>query len=98
MKLELDTDANTLRLIQDGQERIMPAYSTEGFKALSDAWVKIGWNQKYPYTFTWMGRPLIQLPEDVLRIQEVIFRVKPDWIVETGVAHGGSLILYASLF
>ena len=44
-----------------------------------------------------MGRPLIQLPEDVIRIQEVIYRVKPTLIIETGIAHGGSLILYASL-
>ncbi len=75
----------------------MPLYSTEAFSIISDLWVKVGWNAKYPYTFSWMGRPLIQLPEDVMRIQEVIFSVKPDVIVETGVAHGGSLILYASL-
>ena len=48
--------------------------------------------------FHWMGRPVIQLPEDMIRIQEVIWRVRPDVIVETGVAHGGSLIFYASLF
>jgi cephalosporin hydroxylase len=60
-------------------------------------WVKVGWNQKYPYTFSWMGRPIIQLPEDLIRIQEVIYRLKPDVIVETGVAHGGSLIFYAGL-
>src|SRR5439155_18014109 len=53
--------------------------------------------QKYVYAFTWMGRPIIQLPEDIVRIQEVLYRVKPEVIVETGVAHGGSLILYASL-
>jgi cephalosporin hydroxylase len=45
-----------------------------------------------------MGRPIIQLPEDMVRTQEVIYRVKPDVIIETGVAHGGSLIYYASLF
>ncbi len=45
-----------------------------------------------------MGRPIIQLPEDMVRVQEVIYRLKPDLIVETGVAHGGSLIFYASLF
>lgn len=53
---------------------------------------------KYVYGFTWMGRPVIQLPEDMIRIQEVIWRIRPDVIVETGVAHGGSLIFYASLF
>ncbi len=45
-----------------------------------------------------MGRPVIQLPEDMIRIQEVLYRVKPDVVIETGVAHGGSLIFYASLF
>jgi cephalosporin hydroxylase len=45
-----------------------------------------------------MGRPIIQLPEDMLRIQEVIYRVRPDVLIETGIAHGGSLIFYASLF
>ena len=52
---------------------------------------------KYPYTFTWMGRPVIQFPDDLLRLQEIVFRVQPDVIIETGVAHGGSLIFYASL-
>ena len=69
----------------------------EAFEIVSREWVKVGWNQKYPYTFTWMGRPLIQLPEDLVRIQEVIWRVRPDVILETGVAHGGSLVFYASL-
>lgn len=98
MKLNLDTDTNSLTVTEDGETKNLPLYSTEGFQVLSNAWLKVGWNQKYPYTFSWMGRPLIQLPEDVLRIQEVIFSVKPDFVVETGVAHGGSLILYASLF
>jgi cephalosporin hydroxylase len=49
------------------------------------------------YGFTWMGRPVIQLPEDMIRIQEVIYRIRPSVIIETGVAHGGSLIFYASL-
>ncbi len=64
---------------------------------VSRAWLRAGWDAKHVYTFTWMGRPLIQLPEDMLRIQEVIFALKPDLIIETGVAHGGSLVFYASL-
>ena len=52
---------------------------------------------KYVYSFTWMGRPVIQLPDDLLRIQEIIYEVRPDVIIETGVAHGGSLIFHASL-
>jgi cephalosporin hydroxylase len=75
----------------------MDLYTPEAFAALSRQWVRVGWAERYSYAFTWLGRPVIQLPEDLLRIQEVIWRVKPDVIVETGVAHGGSLIFYASL-
>ena len=72
-------------------------YSPDGFKIISDLWLKLGWDQKYLYGFTWMGRPIIQNPDDMIRIQEVIYLTKPDYIIETGIAHGGSLIYYASL-
>ncbi len=98
MQLHIDTDTNTLVCQTAEGEQSLPLYSVEAFNVVSDLWVKLGWNAKYSYTFSWLGRPLIQLPEDVMRIQEVIFDVKPDIIVETGVAHGGSLILYASLY
>ena len=75
----------------------MPLYTPEAFHELSRLWVTTGWALKYPYTFSWMGRPVIQLPEDMITVQEVIYRVKPDVIVETGVAHGGSLVFSASL-
>ena len=52
---------------------------------------------KYSYNFTWLGRPIIQRPQDIIAVQEIVWQVQPDLIVETGVAHGGSLILYASL-
>ena len=67
------------------------------FDAASDEWLTTALRMKYPYTFTWMGRPVIQFPDDLLRLQEIVFRVQPDVIIETGVAHGGSLIFYASL-
>lgn len=70
----------------------------EAFEVISRAWLRAGWDAKYVYSFTWMGRPIIQLPEDMVRIQEVLYRVRPDVVLETGVAHGGSLIFYASLF
>ena len=97
MKLTLDTDARTLTIQDGGKERSMPLYSDEAFDLISHQWLKVGWNQKYPYCFSWMGRPIIQAPEDVVRTQEVLYKVQPDVIVETGVAHGGSLIFYASL-
>jgi cephalosporin hydroxylase len=96
-RIVIDTTAKTLAYEAGGGERSLPLYSDEAFEIVSREWVKIGWNQKYPYTFSWMGRPLIQLPEDLVRIQEVIWDVRPDVILETGVAHGGSLIFYASL-
>lgn len=70
----------------------------EAFAIVSNAWLRCGWDTKYVYSFTWLGRPIIQLPEDIIRIQEVIYAVKPTVIIETGIAHGGSLVFYAGLF
>ena len=52
---------------------------------------------KYSYNFSWLGRPIIQYPQDIVAMQELIWNIKPDLIIETGIAHGGSLILYASI-
>lgn len=52
---------------------------------------------RYSYNFSWMGRPIIQYPQDMVAMQEIVWAVKPDLIVETGIAHGGSLVYYASL-
>ncbi len=52
--------------------------------------------EKYSYNFKWCGRPIIQYPQDIVALQEIIWRVKPDLIIETGIAHGGSLIFSAS--
>jgi cephalosporin hydroxylase len=54
-------------------------------------------NNKYTYNFTWLGRPIIQFPQDMIALQEIIWSVKPDLIIETGIAHGGSLIFSASI-
>jgi cephalosporin hydroxylase len=97
MKITISTDEKTLFCEEGGDVRALPLYSDAAFEIISRLWVKVGWNQKYSYTFSWMGRPMIQLPEDIIRIQEILWRVRPDVIMETGVAHGGSLIFYASL-
>jgi cephalosporin hydroxylase len=97
MKMMIDPEARTLTYEVDGVSRGLPLYSKEAFELLSLHWLRVGWNQKYPYTFSWLGRPIIQLPEDMVRVQEVIYRIRPDVIIETGVAHGGSLVFYASL-
>ena len=75
-----------------------PLDSAEAFEIASKSWLRVGWDVKHVYSFTWMGRPIIQLPDDMVRIAELIYSVKPTLIIETGVAHGGSLIYYASLF
>lgn len=82
----------------DGMRETFRLDTAEAFAAVSAAWLRCGWDAKYVYGFTWLGRPVIQLPEDLLRMQELLWRVRPDVVVETGVAHGGSLVFYASLF
>lgn len=97
MKLIIDTDSQTLVTEDHGQRASVDLYSKSAFELISRQWLKVGWSQKYPYVFSWLGRPIIQIPEDVMRVQEVIYQVKPDVIVETGIAHGGSLVFYAGL-
>jgi cephalosporin hydroxylase len=66
-------------------------------QGLSNIWMRETARYKYSYNFTWLGRPIIQFPQDMMAMQEIIWRVKPDLIIETGIAHGGSLIFYASM-
>jgi cephalosporin hydroxylase len=77
--------------------RDIDIYTREGFRVLSHLWTRSGWERKFTYELVWMGIPIIQMPEDILMMQELIWRVRPDVIVESGVAHGGALILYSSL-
>ena len=65
--------------------------------ALSQRWFIESCKYKYSYNFSWMGRPIIQFPQDILAMQEIIWEVKPELIIETGIAHGGSLVFYASM-
>ena len=85
-------------IVEDEEGNLTYAIGTQGaFSIISRAWLRCGWDTKYVYGFTWLGRPIIQLPEDMFRVQEIIYRIKPDVIIETGIAHGGSLVFYASL-
>jgi cephalosporin hydroxylase len=99
MKAIIKIDLKNDQVIVENEEgAINYAMNTpEAFSLISQAWLRAGWAAKYVYSFTWMGRPMIQLPEDMIRLQELIYSVKPDVIIETGVAHGGSLVFYASL-
>ena len=90
-------DGDRVVVIEGDERTEFNIGSSEAFRILSRIWLRSGWDNKYVYSFSWLGRPIVQLPEDLIRIQEVIYRVRPDVIVETGVAHGGSLVFYASL-
>src|SRR5260221_11717135 len=97
MQIFIDTENKKLSIQNQDNTSQFDLYGIEAFDVISHLWLKTSWNQKYSYTFTWLGRPIIQHPEDMIRMQEVIYNLKPDVIVETGVAHGGSLIYYASI-
>ncbi len=74
-----------------------PKPPTPRFRSLSRDWLEESSRHGYSYNFTWMGRPIIQYPQDILAMQELIWKVQPRWIVETGIAHGGSLVFSASI-
>ncbi|MBN2478790.1 MAG: class I SAM-dependent methyltransferase [Parachlamydiales bacterium] len=95
--IRIDLKNNKVSLEEKDSVQEFNLDSPEAFDLISQAWLRCGWDTKYVYSFTWLGRPIIQLPEDLMRIQEVIFNIQPDVIIETGIAHGGSLIFYASL-
>ena len=97
MKISFDTNARTCTVDRDDTPQVHDLFSKDAFAEIADLWVRLGWVQKYSYGFSWLGRPIIQLPDDMLRIQEAIWQVKPDVIIETGIAHGGSLIFYSSI-
>ncbi len=67
------------------------------FSELTKKWFDVSSKYEYSYHFTWLGRPIIQYPQDIIALQELIWQVKPDLIIETGIAHGGSLIFSASM-
>jgi len=87
----------TVRVSAPGGNTAVNIYSPEGYRLLTELWVKSAWEHRVSYELTWLGVPIIQLPEDMLMMQELIYKVRPDVIIETGVAHGGSAIFYASL-
>lgn len=77
--------------------REVDIYTPEGFAVVADLFIRSGWQRKLSYEVTWLGIPIIQLPEDILMVQELIWKIRPDVIIESGVAHGGALVLYASI-
>jgi cephalosporin hydroxylase len=95
--ISIDEERGLVTVERDGREQTCGWDTPEGFAIMSELWLRAGWAVKHVYSFTWLGRPVIQLPEDLVRLQELVYRLRPDLIVETGVAHGGGLVFYASL-
>ena len=92
-----DDFGRLVRVTTPDGEREVDIYSEEGFRVLSQLWTRSNWQNRLSYEVTWLGIPIIQLPEDMVVMQELIWKVRPDVIVESGVAHGGALVLYASI-
>lgn len=82
---------------KERQQRIKSFGQNTELKEAAHLFNVVSNKEKYSYNFSWMGRPIIQYPQDMIAMQELIWQIKPDLIIETGIAHGGSLIYYASI-
>lgn len=82
---------------QERQERLTAYAKDAPFQQLSRQWLQESMAKKYVYNFDWLGRPIIQYPQDMVGVQQLIWQLRPDLIIETGIAHGGSLVLSASM-
>ena len=79
------------------RQRIEALARDERFRRLSNEWRSMALDRKYMNNFSWWSRPVIQLPGDMVAMQEIVLTVKPDLIIECGIAHGGAVVMYASL-
>jgi len=82
---------------EQNKTNIRKMSKNKSFQKLSKSWFKSSEKFQYSYHFSWMGRPIIQYPQDMVALQELIWKIKPDLIIETGIARGGSLIFSASI-
>lgn len=78
-------------------ERLVSNARNEDLRSSADALMRATLAARYSYNFSWLGRPIIQYPQDIVAMQELLWSIRPDLIVETGIAHGGSLIFSASM-
>jgi len=79
------------------RERVAAMASDATLGDVTREWFARASKHEYSYHFQWMGRPIIQFPQDIIAAQEIIWRTRPDLVIETGIAHGGSLVFYASM-
>jgi cephalosporin hydroxylase len=82
---------------KERHDRILKNADDKKLKFFANQWLNESMIKQYVYNFSWLGRPIIQSPQDIMALQEIIWDVKPDMIIETGIAHGGSLIFSASM-
>ena len=82
---------------QQVREEIQRQGNNQSFQSVTNRWVQVSIHEKYSYHFEWLGRPIIQYPQDMIAIQKLLWEIKPDLVIETGIARGGSLIFNASL-
>lgn len=83
--------------LDEKKQRIADNVNNKSLQEAAGVFNETSNKAQYSYNFSWMGRPIIQYPQDMIAMQEIIWELKPDLIIETGIAHGGSLIFYASL-
>lgn len=94
----MSNETDPIRAFEIEREQRISGYSGEsGWQAQSTDWLKTAFDRQYMYNFSWAGRPIIQLPTDMAVFQEIVWATRPDLIIETGIAHGGSLVMSASL-
>ena len=79
------------------KDLLLSQASDLSFKAVTKDWLQKSVDHKYSYQFNWLGVPIIQMPSDIVVFQEIVYKTRPDLIIETGVARGGSLIFWASI-
>ena len=85
------------KFLHEKSENIRKMSADNAVRDLGIEFARATAEYKYSYNFEWMSRPIIQFPQDMIAMQELIWQVKPDLIIETGIAHGGSLVFYASI-
>lgn len=91
------TDEPLKQFYHEKTERLKDQGADAALKTAADEFTRLSLKSGYSYNFSWMGRPIIQYPQDLMALQELIWHIRPRLIVETGVAHGGSAVFYASM-
>jgi cephalosporin hydroxylase len=88
---------NQLNAFSDECKARVASYANSEMAQSAAEFMRLSTQPKYSYNFSWMSRPIIQYPQDIVAMQELIWQIKPDLIIETGIAHGGSLVMSASI-